>query len=109
MQPTSLCIDKYNKIWSVSDCGYSGSPYKQEYPGLQRINPITREVEKTCTFDFDDWPQEVCINGGGDTVFFINKQSWDTEVWSKIVIMGNKATSPSFARQITSSSTDFKI
>ena len=81
-QPTSLCIDKYNKIWSVSDGGYSGSPYKQEYPGLQRINAETREVEKTWTFDFDDWPQEVCINGGGDTVFFINKHIYCQPVLS---------------------------
>lgn len=82
-QPTSLCIDKYNKIWSVSDGGYSGSPYKQVAPGLQRINAETREVEKTWTFDFDDWPQEVCINGAGDSVFFINKHIYCQPVLSE--------------------------
>lgn len=82
-QPTSLCIDKYNKIWSVSDGGYSGSPYKQVAPGLQRIDALTRKVERTWTFDFDDWPQEVCINGGGDTVFFINKHIYFQPVLSE--------------------------
>ena len=47
-------------------------------------------MEKTWTFDFDDWPQEVCINGAGDTVFFINKHIYYQPVLSdaepKIII-----------------------
>lgn len=38
IQPTSLVMDKYNKIWTVTDGGYEGSPYGHEAPSLYFIN-----------------------------------------------------------------------
>lgn len=38
IQPTSLVMDKYNKIWTVTDGGYEGSPYGHEAPSLYCIN-----------------------------------------------------------------------
>ena len=72
-QPTSLVMDKNDKIWIVSDGCYDGSIYGWERPGLQRIDPFERKVEKTWRFDIEDWPQEIVINPKKDTVYFVNR------------------------------------
>ncbi len=82
-QPTSLVLDRFNKIWMISDGGYEGSPYGQEAPGLQRIDAKTRKVEKTWRFNIEDWPQEVKINGTRDTIYYINKHVFRHPVLSK--------------------------
>jgi DNA-binding beta-propeller fold protein YncE len=80
IQPTSLCIDKYNKIWTVTDGGYEGSPYGHEAPSLYCIDAETRKIEKTYKFKFGDWPSEVCLNGSRDTLYFINNDVWQVPV-----------------------------
>ena len=59
IQPTSLVMDKYNKIWT-----------------LYCIDAATRKVEKQFKFKFGDWPSEVQLNGTRDTLYFINKAIW---------------------------------
>jgi len=89
-QPTSLIIDKNHKIWTVSDGGYEGSPYGQDYPGLTCIDAKTRKVEKTYRFNMEDWPQEICINGAKNRLFFVNKHIYtmptDTSAMPEIFI-----------------------
>ena len=69
-------MDKYNKIWTVTDGGYEGSPYGHEAPSLYCIDAATRKVEKQFKFKFGDWPSEVQLNGTRDTLYFINKAIW---------------------------------
>jgi len=76
IQPTSLVMDKYNKMWTVTDGGYEGSPYGYEAPSLYRIDAETFTVEKQFKFKFGDWPSEVQLNGGRDTLYFINNDIW---------------------------------
>ena len=71
IQPTSLVMDCNNKLWTVTDGGYEGSPYGHEAPSLYRINIDDGkfEVEKQFKFDFGDWPSEVQLNGAKDKIY----------------------------------------
>lgn len=76
IQPTSLVMDKNNKMWTVTDGGYAGSPYGHETPSLYRIDAETFAVEKQFKFKMGDWPSEVQLNGTRDTIYWINKSVW---------------------------------
>lgn len=80
IQPTSLCMDRYNKMWTVTDGGYEGSPYGHEAPSLYCIDAETFTVEKQFKFDFGDWPSEVQLNGTRDTLYWINDDVWRMDV-----------------------------
>lgn len=73
LQPSSITIDRNNKVWVLCDGGYEGNPHGWDKPGLYRINPDTRQVERTFLFGKTDWPRGLCVNGSGDTLFFINE------------------------------------
>lgn len=80
IQPTSLVLDKNNKIWTVTDGGYSGSPYGYEAPSLYKIDPQTFTVEKSFRFSLGDAPSEVQLNGDGSKLYWINDDIWEMDV-----------------------------
>lgn len=83
IQPTSLALDKYNKIWTVTDGGYEGSPYGYEAPALYKIDAETRQIEEEFLFSKGEHPSEVSLNGTRDTLYFLNKAVWRMDVTSK--------------------------
>ncbi len=80
IQPTSLVMDKYNKMWTITDGGYEGSPYGYEAPSLYCIDAETFQIEKSFKFKLGDWPSEVQLNGARDTIYWINKSIWQMDV-----------------------------
>ncbi len=80
IQPTSLALDCYGKIWTVTDGGYEGSPYGYEAPSLYRIDAETFTIEKQFKFSLGDAPSEIQINGERDKIFWINDDIWAMDV-----------------------------
>lgn len=82
IQPTSLVMDCNNRLWTVTDGGYEGSPYGHEAPSLYRINVDDGkfEVEKQFRFAFGDAPSEVQLNGSRDKLYWINRDIWEMDV-----------------------------
>lgn len=73
IQPRSMVIDRYSKIWVLSDGGYEGSPYGYEAPGLIKIDAELRTVEQVWHFETGDNPGSLALNGSRDTLFYLNR------------------------------------
>jgi DNA-binding beta-propeller fold protein YncE len=71
-QPNSMVIDKEKNLWVLSDGGYPFSPFGQENASLTCIELNTRNPETMKTWDdIRVSPIDLCINGTGDTLYFI--------------------------------------
>jgi len=75
-QPGGLVLDKYNKIWVLCDGGWSKSGTTSRIPMLQRIDPVTRTIEKSFSLTADAKPSRLAINGTRDSLLFINDGIW---------------------------------
>jgi len=73
IQPQSMVMDVYDRLWVLTDGGFEGNPYGYEQPGLMRINVETYNIEKVFRFSLEDLPSDLRINGGGDTLYFLNR------------------------------------
>ena len=78
-------LDKNNKLWTVTDGGYEGSPYGHEAPSLYRIDAETFKIEKQYKFKFGDAPSEVQLNGEKDRIYWINDDIWEMSVEEDIL------------------------
>lgn len=64
---SSICLDKYSKIWVLS----SGSSSASQTGKLSRINPLTLQVEQSLTFNTGESPNKLRINKTHDTLYFL--------------------------------------
>lgn len=80
IQPNSLVLDRYGKLWTVTDGGYEGSPFGYEPPALVKIDAETFTIEKKFVFEFGDACSEICINADKDCIYWINDDIWAMDV-----------------------------
>lgn len=71
-QPNSMVLDRHFNLWVLSDGGFEGSPYGYEVPGLMKIEAGSKEAVLVHSFEKGEQPSELHINGGGDTLWFLN-------------------------------------
>ena len=82
IQPTSLALDKYGKLWTLTDGGYEGSPYGHEEPALWRIDARRLTIERRLPMSIDNSPSRVTLNGSRDTLYYIDRGVWQMPVES---------------------------
>lgn len=96
IQPTSLVMDKNNKIWTITDGGYKGSPYGYEAPSLYCIDAATFTIEKEFNFPLGDSPSELQLNKERDMLYWLNDDVWAMSVDAQRVpvrpFLDNKGT-----------------
>ena len=80
IQPTALVIDKNNKLWTITDGGYEGSPYGYEPPSLYRIDAETFTIERVYQFALGDNTGELQLNRAGDMLYWLNDDVWAMSV-----------------------------
>lgn len=80
IQPTSLVLDKNNKLWTITDGGFEDSPYGYEAPALYCIDAESFTVEREFRFRKGDAPSEIQINGERNTIYWINDDIWQMSV-----------------------------
>ncbi len=72
IQPSSLVKDCNDKLWTITDGGYEGSPYGYERATLVKIDAESFAIEKTFYFEFGKTPRGLATGDGGRTLYWIN-------------------------------------
>ncbi len=80
-QPSSMVIDKYDKIWVMTDGGYAGD----ETPALWRIDARTQSVEKRFALEEGGIASDLQLDGGGETLYYIDKSVWRMPVTAESI------------------------
>ena len=76
VQPTSLALDANNKLWTITDGGFEGSPLGYEPPALYRIDAETFTIEKVFRLEIGDTPGKLQTNGARNRLYWINRDVW---------------------------------
>jgi DNA-binding beta-propeller fold protein YncE len=79
-QPKSMKIDKNGKIWVITDGGYTGSMYSDDYPCLYKIDAATRKIEQEQFLDSDEANVQIALNGTKDVLYLINNDIYKMSV-----------------------------
>ena len=81
LDPNSMQIDKYNKLWVLCSGGINIVK-----PNLLRIDLNSNSIEKTFTFtDISMSPTHLKINRDGEELFFINNSVYKMNVMDSVL------------------------
>lgn len=75
-QPGGIVTDRLNKIWVLSNGGWGKPGSTNPIPYLQRIDPVSCNIELSLELPSDVTPTRLAINGTRDTLTFISKGIW---------------------------------
>ncbi|MDC1106036.1 hypothetical protein OAT16_04980 [Prolixibacteraceae bacterium] len=96
IQPQSMVLDKNKKLWVLCDGGYQTSPYGYTNGSIYRINTKDHTVEWHYTFPNTIPKRNICINGTGDTLYFIYTDIYRMKIGetepSKVIEVQNQQT-----------------
>lgn len=77
-QPQSLALDNEGSLWVLCDGGFN--PRDREEATLHRIDPISRKVTFTFTFnDIEHSPTRLCYSANENKLFYINRGVYSFE------------------------------
>lgn len=83
LQPTSVVLDRYNRLWTLTDGGREGSPYGYEQPVLSCVDAENFSILKQFKFRLGESPSELQLNGTKDTLYWINEDIWRMDVMAE--------------------------
>lgn len=76
LQPCSLVADKNDKLWTLCDGGYYGSPYGYEAPCLMQIDPTNMAVIRTLPMELGVSVSALLTNGQRDELYWCGGDVW---------------------------------
>lgn len=80
IEPNSMVIDKDESLWILCSGGFMNS----ELPTLWKVNSTTLEIQKKYTFNnILQSPDNLCTNGTGDSIYFLNKGIYSMSVYDQ--------------------------
>lgn len=85
IQPKSITLDKYGRLWVATDGGYDGSPYGKEPAKLLRIDTGNFEIEKEWSLEPNRQIRDLRTNRDGSELFWICDDVWEMNVDSDML------------------------
>lgn len=80
IQPNSIALDAFNRLWVITDGGIEGSPLGFEAGALYCIDLSSFSIVKSFSFKTGDQPSELQISKDGETLFWLNGDVWKMNV-----------------------------
>ena len=80
VQPKTLTVDKYGKLWTMTDGGWEGNPLGYEAPTLIKIDANTFAIEKKFEFNLGDYCSKMTINAAKDRLYWVKNDVWTMDV-----------------------------
>jgi YVTN family beta-propeller protein len=81
-EPNSMMLDKDGKLWVLCSGGFAS----EAYPSLWQIDPESLNILSTFNFtDISTSPTSLCIDGAGETLFFLNQGIYSMSIYDTIL------------------------